>query len=39
MIFRTAELKDIAESSDIRKKQIRDEAQTPDIDIEMEKNI
>ena len=34
MIFRTAELKDIAEISEIRKKQIQDEGQTPDIDID-----
>ena len=34
MIFRTAELKDITEISEIRKKQIQDEGQTPDIDID-----
>ena len=34
MIFRTAELKDIAEISEIRKRQIQDEGQTPDIDID-----
>ena len=34
MKFRTAELTDIVEISEIRKKQIQDEGQTPDIDID-----
>lgn len=34
MIFRTASLEDIHEISEIRKKQIQDEGQTPDIDID-----
>ena len=34
MLFRRAELSDIKEISEIRKKQIQDEGQTPDIDID-----
>jgi len=34
MIFRTATLEDINEISEIRKRQIQDEGQTPDIDID-----
>ena len=34
MLFRRAELSDINEISEIRKKQIQDEGQTPDIDID-----
>ncbi len=34
MKFRTATLKDITEISETRKKQIQDEGQTPDIDID-----
>jgi len=34
MIFRKAEQSDIKEISELRKKQIQDEGQTPDIDID-----
>ena len=34
MIFRKAELSDIKEISELRKKQVQDEGQTPDIDID-----